>query len=328
MPLFGSLTLSDLDDIVLFAEPFSVEANTMLFRQGEVATGMYFLSNGQVRLYADVPGNDLVELGTVSSGDIVGELSLIDRGPRFTYAVTLEPTSGYFLSNLQFEMLRSSLRTQALNIMNCFRRKMCDRTRSRIVQIAATITTLEGGAIPDSGVQEDKRQLDGATSPLTLDRSMLRSIPLFRIFTPSELEEFLSPMQLWDLPRGHILYTEGSPADSCFITVRGALRTTVYRYGRYEHLAVYGPSRIVGVLELIDGGSRPTTCAVREQTTLLEMNRSDFENLSQGGKEINFKFFRAINQELAFELRKLICQITRLACQGSRSDGKAWNKEA
>ncbi|MEQ9669818.1 cyclic nucleotide-binding domain-containing protein [Coleofasciculus sp. G2-EDA-02] len=315
LPLFQSLTLGDLEDILLFAEPFCVEANTMLFRQGEVAAGMYLLSEGRVRLYADVPGNDRVDIETVGSGDVIGEISVMDRGLSLTYALTLERTSGYFLSNLQLDMLRYSLRSSALNIMKCLRLKICDRIRLKTAQIVATLTAGEAGTLPDSGVQENKGQIDAPTSPLTLDHSRLQSLPLFRIFTLAELEEFLAPMRLWNLPRGHILYTEGSPADSCLITVRGAVRTTIYRSGKYEHLAVYGPSRLVGVLGLIDGGTYPTTCAVREQTTLLEVNQSYFETLSQAGKEIGFKFLHVVNQELALDLRKLILQITRLASQ-------------
>lgn len=318
LPLFQSLTLGDLEDILLFAEPFCVDANTMLFRQGEVAAGMYLLREGRVRLYADVPGNDRVEIETVGGGDVIGELSVMDRGLSLTYALTLERTSGYFFSNLQLQMLRSSLRASALNIMKCLRLKICDRIRLRTAQIVATLTPGEAQSLPDSGVQEQKQQLqpDAPTSPLTLDRSMLQSIPLFRLFTQSELEEFLTPMGLWNLPRGHILYTEGSAAESCWITVRGALRTTIYRSDKYEHLAVYGPSRLVGAIGLIDGGTYPETCSVREQTTLLEINRSYFETLSQEGKEIGFKFLDVVNQELASTLRKLICHITRLASQG------------
>ncbi|NET56687.1 MAG: cyclic nucleotide-binding domain-containing protein [Symploca sp. SIO2E6] len=316
LPLFQSLTLEDLDDILLFAEPFSLEADTILFRQGEVVPGMYWLREGRVKLYADVPGNDLVEIETVGGGDIVGELSLLDRGLSLTSGVTLEPTSGYFLSNLQFEMLRSSLRTSALKVMKCLRLKICNRIRLRTAQIAATFAAWETKAMPDAGMQEHKRQLDAAACPSTLDHSMLQSIPLFRLFSVSELEDFLAPMQLWNFPRGHVLYTEGSPADNCLITISGALRTTIYRDNKYEHLAVYGPSRLVGVVGLIDGGTYPATCAVREQTTLLEMNRSYFETLYQGNKDINFKFLHIVNQELAIELRKLIRQITRLASLG------------
>ncbi|NES19320.1 MAG: cyclic nucleotide-binding domain-containing protein [Symploca sp. SIO3E6] len=316
LPLFQSLTLSDLDDILLFAEPFSVEADTMLFRQGEVMAGIYWLREGRVKLYADVPGNDLVEIETVGCGDLIGELSLMDHGLSLTSGVTLEQTSGYFLSNLQFEMLRSSLRASALKIMKCLRLKICNRIRLRTEQIAATLATGETEAVPNFGVQENQGQLDAAASPSTLDRSMLQSIPLFRLFSVAELEDFLAPMQLWNLPRGHVLYTEGSPADNCFINIRGALRTTIYRHNQYEHLAVYGPSRLVGVVALIDGGTYPATCAVREQTALLEINPSYFESLYQGNKEINFKFLHIVNQELAIELRKLIRQITRLASQG------------
>jgi CRP-like cAMP-binding protein len=316
LPLFQSLTLIDLDDIMLFAKPFSVEANTMLFRQGEVAEGIYFIRDGQVRLYADVPGNDLLELGTVASNDTIGEISLMDGGTPFAYAVALKPTSGYFLSNLEFEMLRVSLKTPALKIMNCLRGKICHSIRERISQVADTISVGETTTISNSEEQQEKQQTQTATSPSTLDRASLRSIPFFQMFSPSELEDFLAPMRRWDLPRGQILYKEGSPADSCFVTVRGAVRTNISRHLKHEHLVVYGPGRIVGALPLIDGSTRPTDCAVREQTILLEMDRAYFESLYRGDKEIGFKFLQVLNKELATDLRKLIWQMTRLASQG------------
>lgn len=315
LPLFESLDSSDLEDVLLFAEPFSLEANSLLFRQGQVAEGLYFIGEGKVRLFGDVPGSDVIELGTLGFGDLVGEISLLDRNLRLTSAVTLEKTSGYFLSTLQFEMLRSSIKASALKVMNSIRRKICARIRSSIAELAGAFTPTDTNATLDGAVEPNKDQFDITTSPITVELPVLQSIPLLQAFTVSELEEFLAPMQQLELRRGDILYTEGSPADRCFITVRGAVRSSIFISGRYGHLALYAPSRIVGFLPLLDGGTHPTTCAVREQTILFEITKSYFEDLAKGNKDIGFKFLHAVNQELALDMRRIIRQFTRLASQ-------------
>jgi CRP-like cAMP-binding protein len=326
--LFQGLSESDLEDILLLAEPIPVskedeerfQKGKKLLHQGKTLEGMYFLKQGKVKLEADVPGNDLVYLGIVESGDIVGEVSVISGSTSLTSAEILEPISGYFLSNVRFDMLRASLKISTLNVVNRIRRRMCDRIRSRIAQIAYNITLLESDEEPKYHQPKENKKKHLPFELANGELSILKLKPPFESFDDSTIKAFLTPLRRLELKRGDVLYTEGSAADSCFIVVRGALRTTIYRDNKShkqhrEHLAVYGPTRIVGALALIDGGTRPTTCAACEQTTLLEMKRQDFEELHTGGTDIGFKFLDAVSQELSLDTRRLTRNITRLVSQ-------------
>lgn len=61
----------------------------MLFRAGENSDGMYILRKGQIQIFLDKGGTEIV-LATVGSGGMIGEMSLFDKKPRSASARALD----------------------------------------------------------------------------------------------------------------------------------------------------------------------------------------------------------------------------------------------
>ena len=59
------------------AEAISVDAGQALFQKGEAASGLYVVKSGELQI---LDGNQTFE--TVGKGGIVGEMALVDGGPR------------------------------------------------------------------------------------------------------------------------------------------------------------------------------------------------------------------------------------------------------
>lgn len=58
-----------------------IPAEQYLMREGEESTEMYFLTKGQLAVYK-VQNSQEVKIGDIFQGEIVGEMSFLDKAPR------------------------------------------------------------------------------------------------------------------------------------------------------------------------------------------------------------------------------------------------------
>src|SRR5690606_33774708 len=84
VPLFTSLSKRDLQKIAKAVEEIAVEKGAMLVEQGSAGKEAFVIVNGT----ASVKRNGK-KVATLGPGAVVGELSLLDRGPR-TATVTAD----------------------------------------------------------------------------------------------------------------------------------------------------------------------------------------------------------------------------------------------
>ena len=84
VPLFAACTKKDLQTIAKAADEITVPAGTVLVDQGQAGREAYIIVDGTATVRRN--GKKITTLG---AGAIVGELSLLDRGPR-TATVTAD----------------------------------------------------------------------------------------------------------------------------------------------------------------------------------------------------------------------------------------------
>lgn len=100
IPLLAGLGEAELDRIAALTEEVEVGAGTVLSHEGRYEGYFYLIVAGTVEI--DRHG---VEVNTVGAGGYLGEISLIDDGPRTATAVTLTPCVLLRLTNRQFDAL-------------------------------------------------------------------------------------------------------------------------------------------------------------------------------------------------------------------------------
>ena len=100
MPLFAGLASDELTRIVDLTEEVEVAAGTVLTHEGRYEGWFYLVVAGTVEIArAGAP------VDTVGAGDFVGEISLLDAGPRTATATTLTPCDLLRVNNSQFDSL-------------------------------------------------------------------------------------------------------------------------------------------------------------------------------------------------------------------------------
>ena len=67
-----------------------------IFSEGDIGESCYKIISGRVEIHLNIPGvlkrNQTKTIATCGAGEIIGEMSLIDKAPRSASAVAIEPT--------------------------------------------------------------------------------------------------------------------------------------------------------------------------------------------------------------------------------------------
>jgi uncharacterized membrane protein len=116
-PLFGSL---DHDELVALSGRFElvhIEPGRMLFESGDPGEILYLVRSGRVRVFLENDIGDVVVLSECCAGDILGEISLFDGGPRTANAQAVEATEVLCLGRDDITAFLSEHPSAALDLL-------------------------------------------------------------------------------------------------------------------------------------------------------------------------------------------------------------------
>jgi CRP/FNR family transcriptional regulator, cyclic AMP receptor protein len=82
VPLFSELSREDLDAISRVAVPRSYPKGVRVFHEGDHSDACYIVRSGDLRVTREHPDGRAIALATLGTGDIFGELAMLDREAR------------------------------------------------------------------------------------------------------------------------------------------------------------------------------------------------------------------------------------------------------
>ena len=100
VPLFQACKQNDLVELGRLADEVEVPAGKVLTRQGTTADAFYVVVEGKLRVERD--GHVVARLGP---GDFVGEIALVDGGPRTATVTTEAPSRLLVVGHREFHSL-------------------------------------------------------------------------------------------------------------------------------------------------------------------------------------------------------------------------------
>jgi CRP/FNR family transcriptional regulator, cyclic AMP receptor protein len=92
----------------IMAESLNIAAEEYLMREGEESNEMYYLNTGTMAVYKR-KGDVEQQIGTIYSGELVGEMSFVDNEPR---SATVRAISDCELTTIPHDALMKYLSTQ------------------------------------------------------------------------------------------------------------------------------------------------------------------------------------------------------------------------
>ena len=304
IPLLDGLADSSLSDIQATTSFFSVEADRILFRQNDISDGVYLISRGRVRISARVPGDEAIDVTEIGPGSILGEFSLLDGGRRSATALTVEASSGLFLSLFRFESLRLDGRPSAFELLDRIRIEVAHRALT-VAKAIASEPIITGITALRTSLEPPHRAGESDWSPPSRVEELLATLPTFKALTSRELRMLLALCESRHVPQGEVLSDFGASPQFLFMVVRGALRSTIRRGPQLEQLLIYGPGDLAGIISLVNGEDAHDQIAAREDSLVLRMQRQNFEALRTKYSKLTCKFFDQVNLQLVRDLRRL-----------------------
>ena len=88
--LFRLLDDEDREVLAQVIDAHSLKEGEVLFRAGDPGDSLYVVRSGRIELFIEDTTGQKIVLSTAESGDLFGELALLDTGPRTATALALE----------------------------------------------------------------------------------------------------------------------------------------------------------------------------------------------------------------------------------------------
>ena len=101
VPLFADLNRKQLREVARIADEMRYEPGRVLMREGELGRELFIILEGHASATRD--GH---HLGDVGPGDAVGEMALIDHGPRTATVVATDPMDVLIVSGRAYDHLK------------------------------------------------------------------------------------------------------------------------------------------------------------------------------------------------------------------------------
>ena len=114
VPLFKDLSKHDIEQVGQLTEEVDVPAGQVLTREGAPGSEFFVIVDGSVQI--DVHGE---VVRTMEAGDFLGEIALVDDGPRTATATTTTPAKLLVLGRREFRSLMDDYPSIEHSVMHC-----------------------------------------------------------------------------------------------------------------------------------------------------------------------------------------------------------------
>ena len=321
VPLLGDLNESELQQIVAFFTIITLRAGQTLYTEGSPATCACFVVDGELDAFAKLPGGGEAMVGTIMPGAIIGEMALLDGGPRTASVRARTDLKAVEVSAAFFQASLGQMDLPAYKILRRVIRGLTDRlseVRDKII-LQMEQQALEGASVtmtatlPIPGAPHQSESFDYLP--------FLPHLPFFRRFHASEIDRLLTLGKIIERPKQCQLYQEGAPAKFTYLVIRGSVDCTVWRGGKMQ-LSVIGPGRICGANEMISGRDHQNSAGTRTRSLLIALDHTAFERLFTGDTTECLKFQNAIGVSQIRDLKSannLLALLVNLAHIEARS---------
>ena len=137
--LFGKLSADALKQLVDIGYTRSVKRQETLYLQGDRGNILYLIIAGEVRISANSAQGQELHLNTLGSGDVMGEIALLDGGPRTATATAVNDGVVFCIERPEFVRLLGQHPAISIQLLKL----VCDRVRwtSTLLEDSAFLPT-------------------------------------------------------------------------------------------------------------------------------------------------------------------------------------------
>jgi len=139
IPLFSRLTYDETSRLAPIIQHVDVGEGTVVIEQNALGDALYVLQDGEVRVSREVEGEHGhdEELGRLKTGELFGEMALLDDLLTSARVTAMRPTRLLKLPKADFEKLLQADAALAVKVYRSFCRTLSDRLRRANQMISA-----------------------------------------------------------------------------------------------------------------------------------------------------------------------------------------------
>ena len=152
-----------------------------------------------------------------------------------------------------------------------------------------------------------QKKEDLKKSPYTIRKraEFLDSTKWGRDFEWHQLEALAAYLEPYEIPRGKILFKEGSREAYMALVTEGKVKIhKTGDSGKNRRIGVLGAGQAFGEMSLVDGYPRSATVVAMEPVTLLVLTRARFEELCTEAPQLAVKLMKKIAKLMSERLRQ------------------------
>lgn len=298
--------------LLAIAREVSFVRGAQLVRQGEASRGAYLIRTGSAEARVALPGGGSLTVARFGEGDLFGEMALIERGVCSATVLAHSNVDAWFVGRDDFRALVASREIAALEIQRTITRTLAGRLRAlneRAQRYPAAEDRPAAAPAPSSAPLAAVPRSRHASFDW---RAFLPVLPFFEGFDADEADELASAGKVLELPRGHWLFAAGTPAQACYLVLRGAVEVFTRVADKERRVAIAGPGELIGFMALIEGAARANSARAREAACLLELPRAEFLGIYDGNSGTTVSLHHSIHRSLLRSLTHTNNQLTRL----------------
>lgn len=128
LPLLLDFTADQVERLRGWLEPVAWPAGHVIFRHGDPGSSLYLVTRGRASVHIRHDDGD-IRLVTFAAGAVLGELALLDRGPRSATITVDEDLTGFGLSEASFTVLCREQPDIAIKLLSALARELSVRIR-------------------------------------------------------------------------------------------------------------------------------------------------------------------------------------------------------
>jgi CRP/FNR family cyclic AMP-dependent transcriptional regulator len=287
IPLFSLVDDADLNDVLTLFRPVELSAGEVLFAEGAPGKAMWVLADTtEVSVATTASQQRPIAVAYAKKGDVLGEMALIDDGPRSGTAIVTQTGPAQQIDAQEFHAMRASFRPAAFKILRKICLDLCGRLRATNERIVPSGTSkVETPSLP-AGPRASAEMIDRYPAfhalPAVVKLALAQKLEVIQV-------EGMTP-----------IFAEGEKADAAYFILDGEV--SVGRNGKT--LANLPAGTMFGVVACIDQGVRSASCLTTGPATLLKMSDKHFDTLFQSGHRFAFQMVDLLARQLVQHVRE------------------------
>lgn len=287
IPLFSYVDDADLNDVLRLFRPVELTAGEVLFGEGDPGKAMWILGEGAEVSVATTAGQSRpVVVAYAKKGDVLGEMALVDDGPRSGTAIVTQSGPAHQIDAQEFHAMRASFVPAAFKVLRKIAVDLCARLRHTNERI-----------VPSGNAHIETPPLPHGPRP---SKEMVDRYPAFKALPAVVKLALAAKLEVIELTEMSPIFAEGEKTDGAYFIVEGEV--SVGRNGKT--LANLPAGTMFGVVACIDSGVRSASCVATGPATLLKMSDRDFDQLFSAGHRFAFQIVDLIARQLVQHVRE------------------------